>query len=381
MALRRLIRASAFAISAVWAPMVPLAATPADNIFTVGNYPVEARAKDAVAAKEKALADGQKAALRSLIKRLVPVTAYGRLRKLDLASAASMVDGVQVRSERNSTTEYIANLNFSFQPQAVRDLLQREGLPFVEQQAGKIVLVPVWRGLPDSAALPPAFNEARGAQGWTDAWKALDLEHTLTPAKLETLKAGIHADTTKALAAGDVSMIRTFATAYSGADRIVAAIATPDPSTKRLTVTLIGHDAVGTIAWQRAYRVDATDPVYALELAAVVSLGVIEGRWKAINARPGGGFASSGSPLPSSSGLGDAIELAVEFRGMPEWQDISRRLAATQGVEDVDVAGLSARGARVSLRYPGGPQKLADVLAKQGLAMRNQGGTWRLSTP
>src|SRR5262245_24956397 len=36
-----------------------LAASPSDKVFTVANYPVEARAKDAVAAKEKAHADGQ----------------------------------------------------------------------------------------------------------------------------------------------------------------------------------------------------------------------------------------------------------------------------------------------------------------------------------
>ncbi len=378
--LRRLTTASIAAIAIAGVATTMAVAAPSDNIFTVGNYPVEARAKDAVAAKDKALADGQKAALRSLVKRLVPVTAYGRLRKLNLAAASSMVDGVQVRSERNSTTEYIANLDFSFQPQAVRDLLQREGLPFVEQQAAKIILVPVWRGMPEAAGLPPAFNDVRGAQGWTDAWKALDLDHTLTPAKLEMLKADVHADTTKALAAGDVSMIRTLAAAYAGADKIIAAIATPDPATKRLTVTLIGHDAAGTIAWKRAYRVDATDPVYALELAAVVSLGVIEGRWKAISARSSGASGNRDGGLSASSGLGDAVELTIEFRGMPEWQDLSRRLAATQGVEDVDVAGLSARGARVSLRYPGGPQKLADVLAKQGLTMRNQNGTWRLGT-
>ena len=58
------------------------AATAAEEVFTVANYPVEARADNAVTAKTKAMADGQQAALRSLLKRLVPVTAYQRLRQL-----------------------------------------------------------------------------------------------------------------------------------------------------------------------------------------------------------------------------------------------------------------------------------------------------------
>ena len=53
-------------------------AAAADAVFTVGNYPVEARADNAVTAKTKALADGQQAAFRSLLKRLVPVTAMAR---------------------------------------------------------------------------------------------------------------------------------------------------------------------------------------------------------------------------------------------------------------------------------------------------------------
>jgi hypothetical protein len=43
------------------------------------------------------------------------------------------------------------------------------------------------------------------------------------------------------------------------------------------------------------------------------------------------------------------------------------------------VAGLSARGARVTLRYAAGAERLADALASQGLSLRNAGGTWVLS--
>ncbi|NJO34643.1 MAG: hypothetical protein HC869_17440 [Rhodospirillales bacterium] len=66
---------------------------------------------------------------------------------------------------------------------------------------------------------------------------------------------------------------------------------------------------------------------------------------------------------------------------MAEWQEISRKLSATPGVEELDVAGLSARGARVTLRYADGAQQLADELARQGLNLRNAGGNWVLSLP
>ena len=43
------------------------------------------------------------------------------------------------------------------------------------------------------------------------------------------------------------------------------------------------------------------------------------------------------------------------------------------------MAGLSARGARVTLRYAEGAEQLADELAQQGLNLRNSGGNWVLS--
>src|SRR5262249_19417166 len=130
---------------------------------------------------------------------------------------------------------------------------------------------------------------------------------------------------------------------------------------------------------------DPADPGYAGELAAVVSLGILEGRWKAVKFSTG--FSTSPGPAPGAvregvafPAAGDgAMLIAIEFRGMGEWQDISRKLAATPGVEELEVAGLSARGARVTLRYAGGAERLVDALARQGLALRHADGGWVLS--
>ena len=64
---------------------------------------------------------------------------------------------------------------------------------------------------------------------------------------------------------------------------------------------------------------------------------------------------------------------------MGEWQQISRQLADTPDVTDLDVEGLSGRGARVTLHYPSGPQGLALALAQQGLILRNVSGGWVLA--
>jgi Uncharacterized protein conserved in bacteria (DUF2066) len=349
-----------------------------DAVYTIGNYPVDARANDAVAAKTLAVANGEKAALRSLLKRLVPVSAYPRLRKLQIAKAESYLSGISVRSERNSTTEYIANLDFAFRPEAVRALLDRENLPYVDTQAPAITIVPVW--LAETQPIPGVQADA-----WRNAWAAVDVAHALTPAKLESLKPGVHADTIAALAKGDTTLLRTFAGAYSGEERLVAAILVPLPKERKLQVTLVGRDTVGSLAWIKGYKFDAEDPGYAIELAAVVSLGVLEGRWKASGARVQGPTRTpgteqiAGASTTANASSEDGLRMSVEFASMGEWSDISKRLGQVPGVENIDVLGMSGRSARITFRYPDGPQRLAEIAPQHGLTMRQNAGGWVLS--
>jgi hypothetical protein len=340
------------------------AAAASDKVYTVANYPVEAAAENAVAAKKKALAYGQQAAFRSLLRRLMPVTAYAKAKQFASVQAVDLIDSFRVRSERNSPTQYIATYDFTFRAKAIRDLLRRQGLPFTDEQAPVTVVIPVWQG-----------GSPKDQARWTANWKGLDLEYSLTPIKLESLRKDIAPDLVAAVAAGDIGARRTLAAQYK-AQRVLVALAGSDAATGRLAVTLAGTDAVGPFILARRYRVDPADPGYARELAAVVALRIVEGRWKAVHTRgPGTDADMATAPV----GRATDLLIAVEFRGMAEWQDISRKLSATPGVEELDVAGLSGRGARVTLRFPDGVERLTEELAAQGLSLRNDGGAWVLS--
>jgi hypothetical protein len=340
-----------------------------DKPYTIGNYPVDATAQDAVAAKDKALVEGQQAALKSLFKRLVPVTAYPRLARLKSAKAADLIDGVSVRKERNSSTQYIANLDFSFQPKAVRDLLRRESIPFVDVQAPPVLIVPVYVAPASNTTVPAALAQASGQKVWTDSWKGLDLTNSLTPAKLDAIKPVIHADTVKAVAAGQENALRTLTGEYNN-ELVLLAIAEPDLQSKRLTVTIAGRDAAGVFTLKRSYRYLINDFSYATELASLVALGTLEGRWKAVKSRPSVGRALTGSGPPAP------VQMTVEFASATEWQELRRQIVETPGVEDIQYAGVTGRTADIALRFPGGGDGLADSLAAVGLNMRNLNGTW-----
>lgn len=363
---------------AIWMAAAGLIARPAisanaDAAYTVGNYPVEATAANAVAAKDQALADGQQAAFRSLLKRLVPVTAYKQLTRVSDVKAGDLVSGVSVRSERNSATDYIASLDFSFQADAVRAALSRQGIPFVDQQAPPItVLTVMLQGNP-----PTASNDA-GL--WRRGWTGLDLQHTVTPIAIKDLKPSIHADTVSKLLAGDDNGLRALNTEY-GTGLIVVAVAEPDMAAKKLTVTLAGRDAVGPLLLKRTYRISNGDLDYASQLAAVVALGVIEGRWKAVKSgatQPAA--AAGGAPVwaASTGGNGEDVSLVAQFASSNQWDQIRSQLLDTPGVDALNIASVSESSADISLKYPGGVRSLANALGARGLSLSNTDSGWVL---
>jgi len=156
------------ALAAVLLASTALVAGPARaaSPYIVASYPVDATAGDAVAAKRQGTADAEQAAFRYLMKRLVAVTSYRRLPKLPLAVVENLLDGVSIRSEQNSGTEYVATLDFSFRVDAVRNLLATQGLPFFDRQAPTLTVIPVF-------AAPSGSLD--GQKAWRQAWSGLDL--------------------------------------------------------------------------------------------------------------------------------------------------------------------------------------------------------------
>lgn len=342
--------------------------------YTVANYPVEASADNAVAAKQQALADGQQAAFRSLLKRIVPVTAYKQLTRVSNVKAADLVSGVTVRSERNSATAYIANLDFSFQPDGVRSLLSREGIPFVDEQAAPVTVVTAsLQGEPATVANDNGI--------WHRAWTGLDLDHTITPISIADLKPDIQSDTVAKVLSGDDAGLRALNAAY-GAKLIVLAVAEPDLAAKKLTVTLAGRDTVGTILLKRTYRLSDGDVDYASQLAAVVALGVLEGRWKAsksgaVTAAP---QAAGDTPVweASTRGGGDDVTFVAEFSGPGQWDQIRTQLLDTPGIDSLNILSVSDHDANITLKFVGGIRGLANTLGARGLRFTNTETGWVL---
>jgi hypothetical protein len=338
------------------------AAAKTPPVYTVSKVNVSADASNAVEAKEKALAEAQTTALRELFKRMTARSVHARLPVLQDEMVERMVEGFAVRRESNSSTRYIATLDFTFEPNSVRDILNRFGLPYADQQAPQSMLIPVM--------IEGGAERAGSDNPWFQAFASLDTDHALAPVKVAPARANMVAALGGDLSASSRGLFETLSYQYR-ADNLILAIADVNPNATEMRLRLVGQDAVGRFALERQFKIFDRDIDYTARFASAIALKVIEGRWKMTR------LASQGA-LEGPADL-ETIVLTAQFTGLKAWQTMRARLQQVPGLQALDIKGLNARGASLTVDFPGGAERLAQAARSQGLAVEQQGGHWVLS--
>ena len=208
----------------------------ADTLYVVAKVSVDATDKDAVAAKAKGMEQAERDALNVVLKRLMPVSAYAQLPDLSQQDVEELIEGVSIRSERNSTTRYLASLDVSFNSQAVKQLLDSQNIPYSETRAEAISILPL--------VLDGGNVKAEGAEGWRQAWEDLDLADSVTPATILQPRPNLTAETVKSVLGGDAQAFALMQTEYSYAPLVVAV---GEVDGGKFVTRLVGADSVGPI--------------------------------------------------------------------------------------------------------------------------------------
>ncbi|MFP3920815.1 MAG: DUF2066 domain-containing protein [Dichotomicrobium sp.] len=322
-------------------------------VYTVAKVAVNTQASDAVTAKERAIKQGSQRALRQLFTRLVAFNAHDRLPELGDSAIDGLVDGYVVREERFSSTRYIAKLDYTFEAAKVRDLLDRIGLPYTQQQAPPVSLVPMAQG-------------EEVSQAWRAAWSALDLEHGLTPLQLASAQAGA------SLPAGVDATSQAVETLKQsvGAPYVVLASASLDQAEGSLRVALRGEDSIGRFTFSQNFRVYDGDVDGAAARAAEIARTAVEARWRLTSLKNQGALEG---PAPLES-----FTLTAAFDSLKGWRRMRETITGISGAQDVEVKSLFAGGAEVVLSFPGGAERFAKAAGAQGLTLNESRGEWIL---
>jgi hypothetical protein len=143
------------------------------SLYEVANVSVDTTAKDPVVARALVLAKAGQKALRVVLKRLVPGSAQAMLPAI---TGCRGHDQQPLGAQRAELDHYLATFDVSFNEIAVKEFLDRRGVPFSEARAAQISILPL--------VLDRAGLKSKGAEGWRQAWEGLDLSHSIAPTNI-----------------------------------------------------------------------------------------------------------------------------------------------------------------------------------------------------
>jgi len=340
-----------------------------DTPYTVSKIDVDVTAKNAVAAKAKAMADAQKRGIDTVLRRVVPFSFSAKLPDLQPQQVETLVNGMAIRKEQYSTTRYIATLDVIFNEQGVKELLSSLGIPTSEERAPMISVLP----------LVIDGNKVKNVnEPWRQAWLDLDLTHGLTPANVLQPRPELEAGMVRAVLAGDAGAFAAVQRDYGSAPLIIAVGQKVEGG--RFVTRLAGTDGVGRINYGRSDKLSGTAPKAAQD-AASFAYAVLENRWKATRAAPDPvaapvNYEEGGTPPPQAAPQqgepGRLVTAVVVFAGLKEWQQIRGRLAQVPGLQRLEVNSLSARTASITFDYAGSLGHLQQVLGQSGFSFENR---------
>jgi hypothetical protein len=320
-----------------------------ESLYTVTGVHVDSTAASSTEAFNAAIAQGRAKAFQIVFRRLTRQADWGRQPPLDMPGLLRLSRGYTVANERRSTTRYVADATYVFNPDAVVRLLRASSIAYSQAPARRILVIPMSPGVghgPWAAALSaPAF------QGSLVPFTVMAPEDDAALSALNFDAASWNEVSAVAIK-NHVSEVALVQAVYANG-KITVNIkrlgAGEAPGRTSLDVPLL--QTVGT-----------TYPA-----AAQGAVRAIEDLWKT---RTAVDYSQRGK-----------LTVDVRIESLAQWGDIQAQLAQAANVTGVTVIAMDIGYARLSLSYVGGLDQLRETLSGAGLALTGRGqGPWTLAS-
>lgn len=351
-----LVLALAAGVQAQAQPRTP--AGPRPDPFTVSDVNVEASADSAANARPAAIADGQRRAFTTLLRRLTQPEDHGRLPRPSEALLNDVVAGFGIDEERASATRYIAKISVTFRAEAVRRLLQDNRLAYAETMSRPIYIVPVWQ-----SAAGGKIWEADNP--WRAAWlQRPDPQGGLVPLSIAPAMESGGPSLERLMTVPDDVKALARRAGLEDALVVVATLQQSDPGAFRIEIATQHQGLAGFLDGIEPFVASGGTQEEALLSGAIDLSRRIEARWK------------QGSVIDLEKQ--GQVSVAAGYTSLAEWNKLRTALAAIPIVRKVDVLRVTNRDAQLLLDYYGAPEQLATALAQRDVTLEQRDGYWEM---
>ena len=317
----------------------------AQDLYTVSDVHVDATAASSGEALNLAVAQGRPKAWTILYRRLTRQQDWPRQPALDGATLLRLSRGYNIANERRSTTRYVADVTYIFNPEAVARTLQGAGIAFTQAAAKRILVV----------AMAPGFSAGPWAQ-------ALAGQHdSVVPF---TVAGAADAPDLNALnfdnaAWGDVA-------AVAGRMKVSEAALVQIVSANNKVTVNIRRIGLGEVPAKTSIDVPLVQNLGAtFPSAADAAIRAVDDMWKT---RAAVDFSQRGR-----------LAVIVHAASAAQWGAIRSALAGINPVTAVDVTAMDIGYAQLSISYQGSADQLRGAMSTAGLSLANKDGAWTLA--
>lgn len=338
--------------------------TLASDVFSVRDVAVDVTARSATNARKAALANGQRKAFYFLLERLTLRTNHGDLPSLSDSRIAELVSGIEVSDEKISSVRYLAKITYGFKPDAIRELLSREGIPFAEIRSKPVLIIPVYQ-LAGTQLLWDDPNP------WRKAWAGYQHRESLVPFIVPKGDLADVADIGPVQAmAATRKHLDTIARRYGATDTLVTvATLTMDPAVSRSSLD-VSFSRFGSSIQEYTNIFSFTrshgETVSNLLNSAATEVAVqVEENWKRDN-------------LMQLDSRQESLIVSVPIKGIKYWADVRKRLDSIAFISRKDVLSLTRNEVIVGLYFVGSTAQLKLALAQSDLNLRQGDTSWIL---
>lgn len=326
-------------------PVSVAMAGPSADPFTVTGIRVDATAASAVEAQNIAINSGKARAFQEVLKRLLKPEDVAKVPPQDDVALTRLIASYLPQNVERSTTRYVAQMTYSFNPAAVRRMLRLANIAYTDAQAHPILIL----------AMSPNWG-ARSP--WAATWATPLYSHAAIPMVLP------YGDTLDQAALASVNFnTTTWADVEPAASRVKAEEA------MLVQLTVAGGQ---TVIKMKRLGLGTSPPV-----PDVTVPGTPPGNLKADAAAASAAIATywkSRAVIDFSHRNRLIADFSIE--SLQQWGTLLAKLGTVSTLTEVTVPAMDTGMARLSLVYVGTADQLRDNLAnaKVDLAAKVGGG-------
>jgi len=327
-----------------------------EDVFKVSGVKVDAKAENAVAAREKAFENAQIVAFTALATRLLGEDEVKTYKIPDTATISTMIKDFEITNERISAVEYIGTYTFRFDGPAVRGRFNMQGMKYSDIASKPVLVLPFYQ-------VGPKIVLWQDSNPWMRAWSRNDSKGGLVPTVVPMGDAQ------------DISQIADDQALTYRYDALGDMLARYNTGEAIILIGKPGPVDAGDVPVDFSvmiYRTDREVPEYVQTLKVVPDTGMtadalydkavrqvrsaLQKDWKR---------QTTVDPTQGAS----TVTVNVQFTTMQEWVMTRQALQTVQGITDMKVKSVTPREAQVDLQFSGSVDRLRLALAQSDLML------------